>query len=511
MSVQTTAPTSRTETQTPPQEVTKSVSGAVLAPEAASITPAQEMEVVFGRVISVNNSVAEVEFGDAVPELFEVLVHRNKPDIRLEVVAITGPHSCRCFVLNESFFLHKDDPLINTKEKLTIPVGKSVLSRAINVFGDPQDGKPFHPRKRRAIHHSSAPKSTQALVPHTPIHTGIKAVDFFAPILDGGKMGLIGGAGLGKTILLTELIHNVVMGHHRHKEAVSVFAAVGERSREAQELLENVAEANVLDQTTMVVGQMGENPSVRFRSAAAAAAIAEEFRDEGIDVLFFMDNMYRFSQAGYELSTLTHAIPSEGGYQPTIPSEIGQLHERLSSSEKATITTIEAVYLPSDDLTDYSVRTVLSYLDSSIVLSRDVYQSGRLPAIDLLQSQSSAISIDIIGKRHYELHKQAIQLLEEANKLDRIVSLVGVSELSKESQTIYKRAELLKNYMTQHFTVAEAQSGSKGSHIPLSRVLDEVETILTGGCDEIDPVYLLNVESLPKPEDVDPQAELRSL
>ncbi len=464
-----------------------------------------------GIITSITSSIAQVTFTLPAPAIHDVLVHFNHPDIKLEVVAFESDCVCLCYILNNSSTLQLGDQVVNTHEQLMIPVGRSVLGRAFNVFGEPQDNKPLHPRKLRSIHESTAPDTAHTIIPHQTLHTGIKAVDFFAPILEGGKMGLIGGAGLGKTMLLTELIHNVVMNKKkRHedtdetkvadketREVVSVFGAVGERSREAQELLENVTEAGVIDTTVAIIGQMGENPSIRFRTASAAATVAEEFRDQGTDVLFFIDNMYRFSQAGYELATLTKAIPSEDGYQPTIPSEIGVLHERLRSSSKASITTIEAVYLPSDDLADYSVRTVMSYLDSYIVLSRDVYQSGRLPAIDLLRSQSSAISVEVIGKTHYHLHKRAVQLLEEANKLERIVSLVGEAELSKESQILYRRAQLLKNYMTQNFTVAESQSGHKGAQIPLGRVLREVAAILDGQADGLKPEELLNVEKLP--------------
>lgn len=452
------------------------------------------------RVTAINSNIAEVYFHQDPPEMHDILLAGEDQSILLEVVSAEDPHTFNCYILSNAAKLKRGDKVKNSRSSLAVPVGEAVLGRALNVFGQPQDGQPFKAKKHRSVLKSSAPSATKAVVPEKILQTGIKAIDFFAPLLESGKAGIIGGAGLGKTMILTELINNIVLNQESstssNKDKVSVFSAVGERSREADELLRDVTEAGVLDKTVMMVGQMGENPAVRFRTAAAAATIAEEFRDQATDVLFFMDNMYRFSQAGYELATQVSAIPSEDGYQPTIPSEIGQLHERLVSSHEASITTIEAVYLPSDDLTDYSVRTVLSYLDSYVTLSRDVYQSGRLPAIDLLNSHSSALAPEIVGEKHYQLYLQTKKLLEQANKLERIVSLVGLSELSAENQQLYKRSELLKNYMTQSFTVAENQSNREGVRVPLDQALTDVEKILAGKVDEVDPDELLFVEKI---------------
>jgi F-type H+-transporting ATPase subunit beta len=272
---------------------------------------------------------------------------------------------------------------------------------------------------------------------------------------------------------------------------------VGERSREAQELLENLKDAGVLDQTVLMIGQMGEKPSVRFRTAFAGVAISEFFRDKlGKDVLFFLDNAYRFSQAGYELSTLMNAIPSEDGYQPTLPSEIGELQERLTSTEQGSITSIEAVYVPSDDVTDLTVRSVFPFLDVIVVLSRDVYQEGRYPAIDLLASTSSTMSVEIVGQEHYDAFVESKKLLEQAVSVERLVSLVGLTELSRENQVTYIRATLLKNYMTQRFFVTEAQSGRPGVFVPIKQTVADVKRILSGEFDGFDAERFLQLGSL---------------
>lgn len=450
-----------------------------------------------GKIIAVHDNVAVVSFLTHQPAIFDVLTLKANPEIKLEVVSSAQEdQTYYCFILGAKNKIARGDTVINTEQNLLIPVGKSVLGRAIDVFGNAQDNKPFTPRRLKSIHSHTPTDIDSAITPQEVLVTGIRAIDFFTPVLKGSKIGLVGGAGLGKTILLTELIHNVVIASNKNKESISVFSAVGERSREAKELLENLEESKVLDKTVMVVGQMGENPAVRFRTAFAAATIAVDFRDNNTDVLFFMDNMYRFSQAGYELSTLMQAVPSEDGYQPTLPSEIGTLHEMLTSTPQAYITSIEAIYLPSDDLFDYSVRSALYYLDSYIVLSRDIYQSGKLPAIDLLASNSSAVEEEIIGKRHFELYIKCKQILEQAKDIEKIVSLVGISELSLEDQTTYKHSILIENYMTQSLTVAQPQTNRKGVFAKNEQTLTDLEMILSGTLDAIDPDRLLYIEKI---------------
>ncbi len=446
-----------------------------------------------GKVIAIKQSVVEVEFEHRPPDIHEILELATDPQVVLEVYASASATSFYCIALRTSTKLIRGAQVKKTGRVMTIPVGKAVLGRVIDVFGQPQDGKPLKSEHQAPLFSPMLGFSDSVMVPHEVIETGIKAIDFFTPILRGGKVGLFGGAGLGKTVLLTEFINNIVIRHKDDKhQAYSVFAAVGERTREAEELVSNLAESGVIESTSIVMGQMGENPSVRFRTAMAGATIAQYFRDElKSDVLFFMDNMYRFSQAGYELSTLMNEIPSEDGYQPTLPSEIAALQESLVSTDKGTITSIETVYLPSDDLTDLAVRSQFPYLDTLIVLSRDVYQQGRLPAIDLLASTSSALSPDLVSKEHYETFIEAKKLLEQSVSIDRLVSLVGIAELSPENQTVYRRASLLKNYMTQSFLVVEAQTGRKGAFVPLKQTVTDVAAILAGKLDQTDPETLL--------------------
>ncbi len=286
-------------------------------------------------------------------------------------------------------------------------------------------------------------------------------------------------------MLLTEIIHNIVI---IHKESnVSVFTGVGERIRDGQELYETLAENDVLQSVSLIYGQMGEKPAIRLRTAIAGVAIAEYFRDvAGKNVLLFLDNIFRYAQAGYELATLMSTIPSEGGYQATLTSEMAQIHERLFSTEKNSLTTFEAIYMPSDDITDYAVQSVFPYLDANIILSRSIYQQGRFPAIDLLSSTSSALTAEIVGGIHYQALLESQNLLKKADSLERVATLIGESELSTEDQVVYKRARILKNYMTQSFFVLENQTGREGVYVPLGETVSDIRAILDGKCDTID-------------------------
>lgn len=457
-----------------------------------------------GTITSIRSNVAQVEFLEEQPAIYDILTLPDDTSVQIEVVSSAGVDKYYCLILRGEEKISRGSTVVSTGMPLSIPVGETVRGRALDIFGQPHDSGPqLTTKTTRPIHSGEKTTIEDTVIPSEVLHTGIRAIDFFTPLLKGSKTGLVGGAGLGKTILLTELIHNIVETNNsansqkkNSSQTVSVFSAVGERSREAQELLENLENSGVLSNTSMVIGQMGENPAVRFRTASAAATIAEEFRDSGNDVLFFIDNMYRFSQAGYELATLMRAIPSEEGYQPTLPSEIGTLHERLVSNSKAHLTTIEAIYLPSDDLLDYSVRSTFDYLDSYIVLSRDVYQSGRLPAVDLLESNSSALSKEIVGERHFDLYLESKQVLESAKEIERIVSLVGLSELSTDDQKKYKRSVLLQNYMTQNLSVAQPQTGKPGVYANLETTLTDIEKILSGAFDEVDPDLFLYIEKI---------------
>ncbi|MBI2596711.1 F0F1 ATP synthase subunit beta [Candidatus Daviesbacteria bacterium] len=447
-----------------------------------------------GIITGIYDQVVEVEFKNCAPNIHDILYLKDDPATFLEVFSSPSPGLFFCLNLKNTN-LCRGLKVAASAKPLTIPVGDKVLGRCMDVFGQGQDGKGEIKGRHVPIQGHSGVDLEEVEVPSQIIQTGIKAIDLFAPILKGGKVGLFGGAGVGKTVLLTELINNIVVKGGK-KDAVSVFCAVGERSREAQELYENLTEAHVMPRTALVMGQMGENPAVRFRTASAGITLAEHFRDQGSDVLFFMDNVYRFAQAGYELSNLMKAIPSEDGYQPTLTHEMGLFHERLISTTEASITAIEAVFVQSDDLTDFGVRSVFPYLDTTVVLSRPIYQQGLLPAMDLLSSTSAGLSVGMVGADHHRVSLEAKSVLEKAAGLERIVSLIGEEELSVENQKIFKRAQLVKSYLTQSFTTTEDQSGAKGVFVKVSDVVADTGAILAGKYDDVDPEKFLYTSSL---------------
>lgn len=436
-----------------------------------------------GKIISIKGNIVEVNFTDHAPKINDILILQDDPAVMLEVYSSSDANNFYCLGLSSVEKLSRGQIVKNTGSSLKIPVGLGLLGRVINLFGVPQDSEiplktdEFWPIFGRQI------DMDDIVAPGNILETGIKAIDFLAPILRGGKVGLFGGAGVGKTVLLTEIIHNIVILNKN--EGVSVFAGVGERIREGQELYQTLLKSQVLSKVALIYGQMGENAAIRFRTAFAGVTLAEYFRDQNQkDVLFFIDNIFRFAQAGYELSTLLNTIPSEGGYQSTLSSEMARFHERLFSKVKGSITAIEAVYVPSDDITDYAVQSVFHYLDSIIVLSRSVYQEGRFPSIDLSSSTSSGLQEEIIGKDHYEAAVIAQRLLKKAAALERVVSLVGESELSDEDQTLYKRARIIKNYLTQNFFTTESQTGKKGQYVPLNQTVLDMKEILSGRYDD---------------------------
>ncbi len=448
-----------------------------------------------GKVISVKGHIIEVEFESSSPSIHDILFLEKNPDVKMEIYSSSVGTKYYCISLSSTKKLYRGAIVVNTGEPIRIPVGPQVLGRVINLYGTPQDGQGELITVDSKAIFGSGISYPDVLVPKDVLETGIKAIDFFAPMLVGGKVGLFGGAGVGKTILLTEIIHNVVS--LKKEKTVSVFTGVGERTREGQELYESLGQTGILPQVALIYGAMGENPTVRFRTATAGVALAEYFRDNmGKDVLFFIDNIFRFAQAGYELATLMNTIPSEGGYQSTLPSEMASLHERLVSSKKGSITTIEAIYVPSDDLTDYAVQSIFPYLDSNVILSRSIYQEGRFPAIDLLTSTSSALNMETVGEKHFKALLLSQNLLKKAVSLERIVSLVGEAELSPEDQSAYKRARLLKNYMTQTFFVTQTQTGKRGKRVTRKETVDDVEQIIMGKYDDYPPETFLYIGSI---------------
>ncbi len=448
-----------------------------------------------GVILSIKSQIVEVEFYDNPPEIHDLFILENDPNVILEVYSSASDRSVFCLALTQTHTLHRGAIVVNTRKTLEIPVGPDILGRAINVFGLAIDGKAPIDRKKTFSFFKKPNSFAQIIVPHELLETGIKAVDFFTPLLKGGKIGLFGGGGVGKTVLLTEIIHNVIS--NKDNSHLSIFTGIGERSREGQELYEELGKTGVLPMVSMVFGEMSKNPAVRFRTAFAGIALAEYFRDqEQKSVLFFVDNMYRYAQAGYELGTLLSAIPSEGGYQATLSSEIADLHERLYSTPNAGITTFETVYVPSDDITDPGVQSMLPYLDSRVVLSRWIYQEGRFPAIDTLTSFSSAMNPEIVGEDHYKTYVETQKLLKEAVNLERIASLIGESELSQENQIIFKRSKLIKNYMTQRFATVSESTANDITYIPRASTIQDVKQILQGTYDKVPPEKLLYISTL---------------
>lgn len=444
-----------------------------------------------GKIRSIKSHMIEVEFPTGeLPAVNSVLKLESRPEVQMLVNKSSGERAFFCIALSKLKNYVRGAKVVSSGQTLTIPVGEGVLGRVMDVFGAPKDGHGAIDGTLQPIFQDGL-EFTEVSPEKKVLETGIKVIDFFAPMVKGGKVGLFGGSGVGKTILLTEILHNIVTVD---KDNVSVFAGVGERTREGHELYEELERTGVLSSVALVFGSMGDNPAIRFLTGYSAARVAEEFRDKlGKDVLFFIDNMYRFAQAGNELSLLMNTIPSEDGYQATLTSEMASIHERLVSSKDRSITTIEAVYIPADDLLDQGVQAVYDYLDSSIVLSRNVYREGRLPAVDILSSGSSALGPDQIDKEHYEAVLEARSLLKKAESLDRIVSLVGEAELSDDDRVLYQRSKKIKNFMTQSFFVAEKQTGRPGKFVSIADTVKGVQTILKGEVDHISEDHFMYI------------------
>lgn len=437
-----------------------------------------------GKIVGMRDFIVEVEFlSGTKPKIYDILEVEGNARIKLQVLRSSVPDTFYCLCLSSMQSLHRGMSVANSNRTLSIPFGDGILGRIMDIFGNPIDGRGEITNTKRVSIYNNPPNYEDIPFGVEVLETGIKAVDVFCPLLRGGKTGLFGGSGVGKTVLLSELLHNVI--EKDKKKNISVFCGVGERAREGNELFEELERSGVISSVSLIFGSMGESPSVRYLTGLAGVTLAEKFRDEGKDVLFFMDNIYRFVQAGNELSLLMNTIPSEDGYQATLSSEMARLQERLVSTKKASITSVEAVYLPADDILDHGVQTIFNYLDSSVVLSRDIYQKGLLPAIDLLASGSSALNPNVVSEKHYNIVIKAQGLLKRAQNLERIVSLVGESELSEEDKLVYQRAKRIRNFMTQNFSVAANQTGSPGVYVALSSTLSGIQNIIDGKYDSI--------------------------
>lgn len=438
-----------------------------------------------GTIISVEGQVAEVEFLKSPPLAHDIVVLADDPSIKMEVYSSSGSRTYFCVILSENRALARGMKVINSEKPLTVPAGREMLGRVVDAFGEPLDGKPAphtgdqHPISEEGASYEEISTAGKVL------ETGVKVIDLFCPFLRGGKIGLLGGAGVGKTVMLTELLHNIVIMRET-KDFVSVFAGVGERTREGHELVETLTAKDALKYVAVILGSMGSPPGLRRLTAYSAASLAGYFRDvEKLNVLLFIDNVFRFAQAGNELSMVMRTIPSEDGYQPTLSSEMASFHEKLFSTSRNTISTVEAVYIPNDDILDQAVQSVFAHLNSVVVFSRDRYQENLLPAVDPLSSYSSALSPEVAGELHYRAARDATELLKRALALERVVSLVGESELSPEDRTIYRRARRLRNFMTQRLFVIEDQVGLPGQYVKLETTVKDVVKILRGEYDDV--------------------------
>lgn len=448
-----------------------------------------------GTIISVNGQVAEIEFLGVQPSLFDLLTPKGQESPRLEVYSTASKNRFYCLVLDNASVLCRGQEIVNTGQSLKIPVGKMLLGRVTDLFGNAQDGQGNIQADTYLPIYQPSPRYEEVVSNELILETGIKAIDLFCPLLKDGKMGLFGGAGVGKTVLLTEIMHNVVT-LKQNESIISVFAGVGERTREGQELYQMLSEKKVLPAVSLFYGSMGENPAIRYLTALAAVTQAEYLRDTmKKDILFFIDNIYRFAQAGNEIATLSNTIPSEDGYQASLTSDMAQVQERLVSTKNGAITTIEAVYVPSDDILDKALQSIFPYLDSVAILSRDLYQQKLWPAIDVLSSTSSALNPSIAGEKHYEVVLKAQALFKKAVSLERIVSLVGTDELSAEDQIQYHRSKKARNFLTQNLFFVEEQTGIPGQYVPLETSIKDLNDIVDGAYDDVDEEKFLYIPS----------------
>ncbi len=428
-----------------------------------------------GTVLSVRGSVVDAHFPGHLPDFFSALRAGDDSRIVIEVVSHLDPETVRGVALTPTAGLSRGSQIVDTGHSLQVPVGERLLGRVINVFGDAVDGgDDFRGGEWRSLHGVPVSLAEQAATSEIFI-TGIKAIDLLAPLERGGKAGLFGGAGVGKTVLITELIHNVA-GRHR---GVTVFCGIGERSREAEELIRDVRGAGVLENTVLVFGQMNEPPGARFRVGHAALTVAEYFRDDvGQDVLMLMDNVFRFIQAGSEVSGLLGRLPSRMGYQPTLGTELGELEERICTTRRAAITSVQAVYVPADDFTDPAITHTFGHLSALIVLSRERASQGFYPAVDPLRSESKMLTPPLVGERHYRVARKVRETLAGYEELKDVIAMLGLEELSREDQGRVHRARRLERFLTQPFFTTEQFTDLEGKMVNLEETLEGCERIL---------------------------------
>lgn len=431
------------------------------------------MSTVTGRVATIRGLVCEVALVGARPEPKELLALADDPDTMLEVIDYPNANTARCLNITGSSKVRHGSAVVRTNTTVSVPLGRKVLGRVLNALGEPVDGGKPIVAERRSIYEHSTNNERFSSKPEL-LETGIKVIDFFAPFVKGRKIGIIGGAGVGKTVLTMELIHNIA----KDDSKLAMFVGIGERIREGHELYETLRERKILDRTVMLMGQMHETSAMRSLVGISAATIAEYFRDtENRDVLFFVDNIYRYIQASNELSTTVGTMPSEGGYQATMFSDLRRLQDRLTSNKNGSITSVQAVYIPADDLSDPAVQEISQQLDSTVVLSRAVAESGVRPAVDLIRTASSLLSPEIVGDRHYMLATQVQSIMQKYDSLKNIIAIIGKSELSPDERRDFGRAQKFIEYFTQSFHVAEDLSGVPGEYFTREQTLQGVEEI----------------------------------
>ena len=437
-----------------------------------------------GKVISVIGPVLDIKFENGhLPMLLNAIeITADDRKITLEVAQHIGDDVVRCIAMSSTDGLVRGMEAVDTGHGISVPVGECTLGRIFNLLGEPVDNKPAPENPERWEIHRSAPDYDEQESTTEILETGIKVVDLICPYAKGGKIGLFGGAGVGKTVLIMELINNVAKEHG----GLSVFTGVGERTREGNDLYNEMQESGVINKTALVYGQMNEPPGARMRVALSGLTMAEYFRDrENQDVLLFIDNIYRFTQAGSEVSALLGRMPSAVGYQPTLATEMGALQERITSTKKGSITSVQAVYVPADDLTDPAPATTFAHLDATTVLSRQIASQGIYPAVDPLDSTSRILSPEVVGKEHYETARAVQRILQRYNELQDIIAIMGMDELSEEDKLTVSRARKVQRFLSQPFSVAEQFTGMKGYYVPLKETIRGFKEIIEGKHDDL--------------------------
>ena len=449
-----------------------------------------------GKIVQVSGPVIDVRFDNGnPPKLREALtVEVDGEKKTMEVAQLLGDNEVRCIILSQSEGLARDMEVTATGAGIKVPVGQPTIGRMFNVLGEPIDGGEVIPETAERWNiHRKAPDFADQSTSVEILETGIKVVDLLEPYAKGGKIGLFGGAGVGKTVLIQELIHNVAMEHGGY----SIFTGVGERSREGNDLWSEMKESGTIDKTAMVFGQMNESPGVRMRVALSGLTMAEYFRDvENKDVLLFIDNIFRFVQAGSEVSTLLGRMPSAVGYQPTLAQEMGELQERITSTGSGSVTSVQAVYVPADDLTDPAPATTFSHLDATTVLSRKIAEQGIYPAVDPLESTSRILEADIVGEEHYRVARTVQEYLQKYNELQDIIAILGMDELSDADKQVVNRARKIIRFLSQPMYVAEKFTGNPGVFVPLSETIRGFGEILSGKYDDLPEAAFYNVGTI---------------